>query len=196
VVYVATLNNSVYAFDADSGLELWTANYGPSTPFDDLCTDSSYQVATTLGAGIVSTPVIDSGAGILYFVTKNGDGSPSKPFALNLHAVDFTTGIEETSLGSPVTILPPTGPTFLPQYQMNRPGLLLNNGVLYVGLGSTGCKGLKGFRESTTTDGFWATARSASLRRPRFSSRRRPRTMRESGRPAAAWRRQQRKHLL
>ncbi len=145
VVYVATLNNSVYAFDADSGLELWTANYGPSTPFDDLCTDSSYQVATTLGAGIVSTPVIDSGAGILYFVTKNGDGSPSKPFALNLHAVDFTTGIEETSLGSPVTILPPTGPTFLPQYQMNRPGLLLNNGVLYVGLGSTGCKGLKGF---------------------------------------------------
>jgi hypothetical protein len=145
VVYVATLNNSVYAFDADSGLEIWRANYGPPTPFDDLCADSGYQVATSRGAGIVSTPVIDTGAGVLYFVTKNGDGTPAKPFALNLHAVDFTTGIEETSLGSPVTILPPTGPTFMPKYQMNRPGLLLNNGVVYVGLGSTGCKGQKGF---------------------------------------------------
>ncbi|MFZ0769903.1 MAG: Ig-like domain-containing protein [Candidatus Sulfotelmatobacter sp.] len=145
VVYVATLNNSIFAFDADSGLEIWTARYGPPTPFDDLCTDSSYQVSTTRGAGIVSTPVIDPVAGVLYFVTKNGNGSPTQPFALNLHAVDFTTGIEETSLGSPVLISPPSGPTFMPQYQMNRPGLLLNNGVVYVGLGSTGCKGLNGF---------------------------------------------------
>src|SRR5579863_7717081 len=35
VVYVATLNNSVYAFDADSGQQLWFENYGPPTPFDD-----------------------------------------------------------------------------------------------------------------------------------------------------------------
>jgi hypothetical protein len=144
VVYVATLANSIFAFDADSGQELWTVNYGPPTPFDDLCTDSSYQVAPTLGAGIVSTPVVDPDAGILYFVTKTGNGK-STPFALYLHAVDFTTGLEETSLGSPVLISPPSGPTFMPQYQMNRPGLLLNSGVLYVGLGSTGCKGLRGF---------------------------------------------------
>jgi hypothetical protein len=142
VVYVATLNNSVYAFDADNGQELWTANYGPPTPFDDLCTDSSYQAAPTSGAGIVSTPVIDPVAGILYFVNKTGDGN-AKPFALYLHAVNFTTGVDEP--GSPVLISPPSGPTFLPQYQMNRPGLLLSNGTVYVGLGSTGCKGLKNF---------------------------------------------------
>ena len=142
VVYVATLNNSIYAFDADSGLELWTANYGPPTPFDDLCTDSSYQLASTQGAGIVSTPVIDPVAGILYFVDKTGDGS-STPFALYLHAVSFTTGLDQP--GSPVLILPPSGPTFMPQYQMNRPGLLLSNGTVYVGLGSTGCRGLKNF---------------------------------------------------
>ena len=142
VVYVATLNNSIYAFDADNGAELWTANYGPPTPFDDLCTDSSYQASTKQGAGIVSTPVIDPVGGILYFVNKTGDGV-SLPFALYLHAVNFTTGIDEP--GSPVLILPPSGPTFMPQYQMNRPGLLLNNGTVYVALGSTGCKGLKSF---------------------------------------------------
>ena len=142
VVYVATLNNSIYTFDADNGQELWTANYGPPTPFNDLCIDSGYQAAPTAGAGIVSTPVIDPLDGILYFVAKTGDGI-SSPFALYLHAVNFTTGFDEP--GSPVLVSPLSGPTFMPQYQMNRPGLLLNNGVVYVALGSTGCKGQKGF---------------------------------------------------
>jgi outer membrane protein assembly factor BamB len=142
MVYVATLNNSVYAFDADNGKELWTANYGPPTPFGNLCTDSGYQASTRQGAGIVSTPVIDPFAGILYFVNKTGDGV-STPFALYLHAVNFTTGIDEP--GSPVLISPTSGPTFMPQYQMNRPGLLLNNGLVYVALASTGCKSLKNF---------------------------------------------------
>jgi hypothetical protein len=142
VVYVATLNNSVYAFDADSGQQLWFENYGPPTPFDDLCGDSTYQVSPSKGAGIVGTPVIDPVAGLIYFVTKTGNGS-SSPFALYLHAVYITTGLDEP--GSPVEILPPSGPTFMPQYQMNRPGLLLNSGYVYVALGSTGCKGLNGF---------------------------------------------------
>jgi hypothetical protein len=42
-------------------------------------------------------------------------------------------------------ITPPSGPTFMPQYQMNRPALLLSNGYVYVALGSTGCKGISGF---------------------------------------------------
>jgi Big-like domain-containing protein/PQQ enzyme-like repeat protein len=142
VVYVATLNNSIYAFDADSGQELWSAKYGDPTPFDDLCTDSSYQVTPYGGAGIVGTPVIDPGAGIIYFVTKTGNGAAT-PFALYLHAVYLTSGFDEP--GSPVLISPPSGPTFMPQYQMNRPGLLLNNGTVYVALGSTGCKGRSGF---------------------------------------------------
>jgi hypothetical protein len=144
VVYVATLNNSVYAFNADSGQELWYANYGPATPFDNVCKDSNYTFSPSAGAGIVGTPVIDPIGGIIYFVTKTGNGT-STPWALYLHAVDFTTGLEETSLGSPVLITPPSGPTFMPQYQMNRPALLLNNGTVYVSLGSTGCKGLESF---------------------------------------------------
>jgi hypothetical protein len=144
VVYVATLANSVYAFDADTGQNLWYApNYEPPTPFDEVCTDSNYAISPSAGAGIVGTPVIDPVAGILYFVAKTGDGV-STPWALYLHAVDFTTGIDEPGI-SPVLILPPGGPAFMPQYQMNRPALLLNNGIVYVALGSTGCKGLKNF---------------------------------------------------
>lgn len=142
VVYVATINNSVYAFDADGGQQLWFENYGSPTPFDDLCSDSTYQVSPSKGAGIVGTPVIDPVAGLIYFVTKTGNGT-SSAFALSLHAVYIATGLDEP--GSPVEILPPSGPTFMPQYQMNRPALLLSNGYVYVALGSTGCKGQAGF---------------------------------------------------
>jgi hypothetical protein len=142
VVYVATINNSLYAFDADSGAQLWTSNYGAPTPFANLCTDNVFYQAPSGGAGIIGTPVIDPVAGIIYFVTKTGDGNVA-PFALDLHAVDFTTGIDET--GSPVTLAPASGPTYYPEYQMSRPALLLNNGTVYVAMGSTGCVGLTGF---------------------------------------------------
>jgi outer membrane protein assembly factor BamB len=144
VVYVATLNNSVYAFDADNGTKLWMQNYGPATSFVHLCHDSFFQQSPSLGAGIIGTPVIDPVAGIVYFVAKTGNGtSASDPYALLFHAVDFTTGNDVN--GSPVTISPAFGPTFYPRYQENRPALLLNNGFVYVALGSTGCTGLKGF---------------------------------------------------
>ena len=143
VVYVATLNNSVYAFDADNGTELWMQNYGPATSFVPLCHDSAYNTSPSLGAGIIGTPVIDAAASTMYFVTKTGTGGTGSPYALVLHAVDITSGSERS--GSPVVMTPVGGPTFYPRYQENRPALLLNNGFVYVGLGSTGCTGLKGF---------------------------------------------------
>jgi outer membrane protein assembly factor BamB len=90
VVYVATINNSVYAFDADSGQQLWVQNYGPPTPFDNLCGDSTYQASPSKGAGIVGTPVIDPVAGLIYFVTKLATEAPhhspfiSTPFTSQL----------------------------------------------------------------------------------------------------------------
>ncbi len=120
VVYVATLNS-----------------------FVPLCHDSAYQTSPSLGAGIIGTPVIDPVAGIIYFVAKTGTGAVGSPYALVLHAVDYTSG-NETS-GSPVVINPTSGPTFYPRFQENRPALLLSSGYVYVGLGSTGCTGLKNF---------------------------------------------------
>ncbi|MGA8762977.1 MAG: hypothetical protein WB562_08950, partial [Candidatus Sulfotelmatobacter sp.] len=162
VVYVATINNSIYAFDADSGALLWTNNYGPPTPFADLCVDNGFNSSPSGGAGIVDTPVIDPVAGTIYFVTKTGNGS-SSPFALYLHAVNFTTGFDQ--IGSPVLIIPPSGPTFLPQYHMSRPALLLNNGKVYVALGSTGCKGLKTFPH-INNHGWMLAYNAASLSTP------------------------------
>jgi len=143
VVYVATLNNSIYAFNADTGAELWMKNYGPPTSFGPLCHDSSFNTSPSKGAGIIGTPVIDPLAGTIYFVAKTGAGTKTSPYALYLHAVDYTSGAERT--GSPAVINPTSGPTFYARYQENRPALLLNGGNVYVALGSTGCTGLNNF---------------------------------------------------
>lgn len=91
VVFVATQNNTVYAFDAD-GLQdtpLWSTNLGAPSPRNDL--DGVSPVL-----GILSTPVIDITTGTLYAVaTVAGD-------KFYLHALDITSGAEK--FGGPVQI--------------------------------------------------------------------------------------------
>jgi hypothetical protein len=146
IIIVATLNNSVYAFAANGNSNpcsngqkyIWFYNNPaePPTNYGGLCEDSGYDTAVHLGAGIVATPVVDITAGLAYFVTKTGDQNTS---ALNLHAVDITSGANKTT----VTINPQvTGANYLPFYQMARAGLLLDKakGLVTVALGSTGCQ--------------------------------------------------------
>jgi outer membrane protein assembly factor BamB len=143
VVFAATLANSIYAFDADNGTELWTKNYGQATSFVPLCHDSAFQTSPSQGAGIIGTPVIDPVAGTIYFVAKTGNGGTGNTYSLVLHAVDYTNGNDRPK--SPVLINPGATPRFYSRYQENRPALLLNGGFVYVGLGSTGCTGLATF---------------------------------------------------
>jgi hypothetical protein len=105
VVYVATMNDSVYAFDADSATganaqPLWQTTFlvGGATPVPIKLQKCG---GTTLWTevGIVSTPVIDPVAGTLYVVAKTYENSQ---FVHRLHALDVTTGLEKT--GSPVVI--------------------------------------------------------------------------------------------
>jgi hypothetical protein len=143
VVYVATQNDTVYAFDADepaASSPLWQANLGtpvPSTDVDPACADITPQV------GITSTPVIDTNSSTIYVVAKTKNTTDSS-YHFNIHALDLITGTEK--FGGPTGItaqVPGTGVesvsgtvTLDPLQQFNRPGLLLLNGIVYVAFGS------------------------------------------------------------
>jgi hypothetical protein len=147
VVFVATEHDSVYAFDADSSSgqnanALWHAYLvppgGSSVPSGDTGTGDLVPEV-----GITGTPVIDLKSGTLYVVSKTKEGSN---YAQRLHALDVKTGAEK--FGGPVRIVanvPGSGDgnvngvvSFDALHQMNRPGLLLLNGVVYVAFGSHG----------------------------------------------------------
>jgi hypothetical protein len=144
VVFVATLANSVYAFDADTGIQYWHVVYGPPdiTPFNSGCSDNSFGENPSKGAGIVGTPVIDTSITppAMYFVTKEFDGTNH---TLKLHAVDTSSGNDLTTpmvLQGSVINYAGTTISLAADFQMSRPGMLLSNGTIYVGVGSTGCK--------------------------------------------------------
>jgi hypothetical protein len=144
VIYVATENDSVYAFDADEpGPPLWHVSFiNPAAgitpvPASDLgCGDLTPII------GITATPVIDSTTRTLYVVSKVKLGLGK--YQQQLHALDITTGLEK--LNSPVTIaakVPGTAEdavkgmiSFDPLLQHDRPALTLANGVVYLSFAS------------------------------------------------------------
>ena len=133
VVYVATEHNSVFAFDADdpNGTTLWQVNLGPSVPSDDVCGSPGCYTDLTPEIGITGTPVIDPQSGVLYAAVKNKDSDGS--YHYRLHALNVTSGAE--MFGGPLEI---SAANFAPLFEMNRPGLLLAGGNVYVAFGSVG----------------------------------------------------------
>ena len=102
VVFVATENDTVYAFDADglSDSPLWQQHLGTPVPVND-----SEGVKPLLG--ITGTPVIDTSTGTMYVVT---DGLEHSSKVFRLHALDVATGNEK--FGGPVAVtgtVPGTG---------------------------------------------------------------------------------------
>lgn len=128
VVYVTTVNNSVYAFDAnDAGATgpLWHVNFGVPASLSDAdfgCTDMNGNM------GIVGTPVIDDRKTILYVVALTKAGGK---FTQRLHALDLATGADLPN--SPATI---TAPGFDPLLENQRPALFLSHGSVFVGYSS------------------------------------------------------------
>jgi hypothetical protein len=139
VVFIVTEHDSVYAFDADTGAQLWKnpllGSSGETASDDRSCSQITPEI------GITSTPVIDRAAGAhgtIYVVAMSKN---STTYFQRLHALDLTTGAE--LLGGPVTIqatYPGTGAnssggvvTFDPKQYAERAGLLLLNGVIYTG---------------------------------------------------------------
>lgn len=139
VVYVVTQKDSVYAIDADDGSSLWSTSMGVPA-------SGQYLPCGVLGGftkeGIIGAPVIDLSTNTMYLVAKTLLSGTVYHY---LHALDITTGDEQVSMGSPVQITASTTSkkghvfNFNSLHQKNRPGLLLLNGVLYMGFGSNGC---------------------------------------------------------
>jgi hypothetical protein len=147
VVYVATLNDTVYAFDANDGSApaLWTRSLldysaAGATPVPISVKGCASTVRWTQ-TGVISTPVIDQGTGTLYLVAETYE---SGNVVHRMHALDVTTGTERP--GWPATIAASytqngIPSTFVDTHQMNRPGLLLSNGHVYVAFGGSSCNG-------------------------------------------------------
>jgi outer membrane protein assembly factor BamB len=78
VVYVVTAKNSVYAIDAITGAVLLSRKYGD--PFQPRCDGNSKYGdppdSSEIPLGIMSTPVIDTDAGIMYLVTETVEDPP------------------------------------------------------------------------------------------------------------------------
>jgi len=138
VLIVVTENDSVYAFDADTGVQLWQATMllpGEAT------SEPVYGCGQiTPKIGVTSTPVIDPTAGpngVVYVVAMSKDLSGN--YIQRLHALDLVTKAE--LFGGPVAIqasYPGTGDNssggnviFEPKAYKERAALLLLNGTVY-----------------------------------------------------------------
>jgi hypothetical protein len=147
VVYIATVNNSVYAYDGDNGTLYWQKNFTvagqrppKNTDMTGACGGSYRDFIGNIG--IVGTPVIDSALQTIYFVARSTSNGTS--FVHYLHAVSIIDGSERT--GSPVQITASAagnGPgnvnnvvSFDPQKNNQRPALTLSKGIVYIGFSS------------------------------------------------------------
>jgi hypothetical protein len=146
VVYVATAHDSVYALDANgkAPTPLWQTSFiNPAAGVTSVPTVLVSDPALPGGEiGAIGTPVIDPASGTLYAVAYTDENGQ---IVYRLHALDLATGTEK--FGGPVLIqaaVPGTGDEndgqghvpFVAQSHLQRPGLLLADGVVYIGFGS------------------------------------------------------------
>jgi len=145
VVFVATMHDSVYAFDADSNLGangglLWQVSLGTpaATPNNDFGNRYGAYHDIRPEVGIIGTPVIDLATGTLYVSAFTHEGSS---YFQRIHALNITNGVEQPF--SPVIVnasVPGIGVgssggvlSYDPMANgLQRPALTLAGNVLYV----------------------------------------------------------------
>jgi hypothetical protein len=125
VLFVATMNNTVYAFDADDPARVepyWSTNLGTPAPGDSWIGPVHH--------GILGTPFIDVPTGTLYVVTMHRKDKESN---LMVHALDIYKG--SPKYNSPQLLsFPFAGAETLTNVKgaLQRVGLLMLNDVLYI----------------------------------------------------------------
>jgi len=136
VVYLATENDGVYAFDADgkSTTPLWYVSLiNPAAGITAVPCQVMAQTCNVYPVdGITGTPVIDPSTDTIYLVAQTVENGV---YYQRLHALDITTGAEK--FGGPTVIQGSVSNKkgtliFDPQHNLPRPGLLLLNGKVYL----------------------------------------------------------------
>jgi hypothetical protein len=129
----ATENNRVYGLDPVTGAVRWTRSIGASWPVSTVgCGDLVPNI------GITSTPVYDPTTNSVFVLGKVNDGFDVHHPHWYLHAMDPATGAERNGFPRSIAGAPTNDPThpFNPETAMQRPGLLLLDGVVYAGFAS------------------------------------------------------------
>jgi hypothetical protein len=130
VMFVATMGNTVYAFDADdpaASQPFWSTNLGAPAPGDSWIGPIHH--------GILSTPFVDLGTGTLYVVAKIRNASDDIEYWI--FALDVLTGGSKYNSPRRVDFPFAGGPTLtnVPD-GIQRVGLLVSDGTLYVAFAS------------------------------------------------------------
>ena len=131
-LFIATEENNLYGLNPATGAQQWTKNLGePWNPGEIKCGD----LAPSIGA--TATPVIDPETNVAYFTYKTYHEKAKEPEWF-MDAVDVSNGAQQP--GFPVqldgTAQNASGQTFHPKTELQRPGLLLMEGVVYAAFGS------------------------------------------------------------
>lgn len=127
MLFAATEDNIVQAFDAESGRELWKRSVGRPVP------RSSLPCGNINPLGITGTPAIDPSSEAIYF-----DAAINGPTGLRHQT--FGLSLKDGSIlqGWPIDIadaLRLGGQTFDPRYQNQRSALTILDGMLYIPFG-------------------------------------------------------------
>jgi Chitobiase/beta-hexosaminidase C-terminal domain/Bacterial Ig domain len=153
VLFVATENDSIYAFDADSNgganakpiwqITLLNAAHGATAGATPQAPTSTGENDIGPVIGITGTPVINPATNTMYVVGATEEGGA---YFIRLHAINILTGAERTN--SPVAVKATVTGTgngssggklsFSPLWENQRPALNFYNGYVYVGFAAHG----------------------------------------------------------
>jgi HYDIN/CFA65/VesB family protein/ASPM-SPD-2-Hydin domain-containing protein/putative pyrroloquinoline-quinone-binding quinoprotein len=130
---VATEADKAYGLNPTTGAVKWSKTLGTPWQAADIgCGDLTPTI------GVTSTPVVDETTGVAYMTHKtyaSGNSGPAKWF---MDAIEMASGAERP--GFPVelagTAQNEPGESFSPTTELQRPGLLLMEGVVYAAFGS------------------------------------------------------------
>ena len=123
---IPTTGNDVLAIDETAGTTLWKHNVG-SAP-----TSTGAGCGNISPIGVISTPVIDETARIVYLAGATGTSSIMDH---QVHALSIEDGSEKSGWPFSASKLTSGGMAFMPQPQNQRSALSLVGGTLYVAYG-------------------------------------------------------------